>query len=264
MYPYIDFFGKPISTYGVCMVIAVALVTILTWLTARQKNAFDMDSLLIVVAVGLGFLLFGAYLLYIVVTYSAKDVLAHIADGDLSFLIPRGLVFYGGLLGGIVGVPVGAKIAKVRLRDLFEHFVPFIPLGHAVGRVGCHLAGCCYGMEYDGALAVYYKNSPAFDPSVGHFPVQLLEAVINIFIFFVLFYTAKRIRVKSGVLFLYLALYSVSRFALEFFRGDAYRGIFSNLSTSQWISILLFTASIIYFFLQKHKLLPLSGKTADN
>ena len=130
-------------------------------------------------------------------------------------------------------------------------FAFVIPYVHAFGRIGCFCAGCCYGIEYTGPLSV-----------AGHFPVQLLEALLLFaFAFVILGLVCKRSRNEFGMtgisLFLYYILYySILRFFLEFLRGDEARGRVSfetgiSLSISQIISLILFTAGIILIVLIK-------------
>lgn len=96
---------------------------------------------------------------------------------------------------------------------------------------------------------------------VERFPVQLLEAALNLGLFFLLYYLLNKGKLKGGLFALYLGLYSVIRFLDEFLRGDAYRGFFLGLSTSQVISIILFLFSAFYFiFIYRRKRIPENKK----
>ena len=144
MYPMIEFFGRKIPTYGLCLIFAFTIVILLGYFRARKKyKPIAIEDMITIGAIVLGFALTGGYLLYIFVTY---PVIQLILSGDFSFIFNGGIVFYGGLLGGIIGAFVGLKIFKIAPENLEVSVVPFIPLGHALGRVGCALAGCCYGM----------------------------------------------------------------------------------------------------------------------
>ena len=152
-----------------------------------------------------------------------------------SGLISGGFVFYGGLIGGIAGYFPGVKIARCGLKTFLNTFAFAIPYVHAFGRIGCFCAGCCYGIEYHGPLS-----------AAGHFPVQLLEALLLFaFAFMMMFIIIKKKQeTKEGLLFLcYLLYYSIVRFFLEFLRGDEVRGRLGagtfSLSTSQFISLLI-------------------------
>lgn len=243
MYPYIVIFGKVFGTYGIMLVVAVAVAVILAKRKAKALN-FDFNDITIIGGgVALGGV-FGATTLYMFVTFPLPVLIEKILSGDFSGL--GGFVFYGGLIGGILGAIITVKILKVDVATVEKIVVPYLPLAHAIGRVGCLLAGCCHGMEYEGPLAVYYPNSVAgVPPTQGYFPTQILEGILNIGIMFALLYIAKKVKHSYDLLFSYLFLYAIVRFIVEFFRGDKIRGIFNSLSSSQWISIGLFVIAII-------------------
>lgn len=252
MYPYISVFGRNIGTYGLCMVLGFALAFVLALRKGRPSGLL-IEDLLIIGAIALGFSLFGGSLLYVVVTYSCEQIIAFIAAGDFRFL-SSGIVFYGGLLGGIAGALIGIRVAKCKLETVIRSVVPYIPLGHAIGRVGCVMAGCCHGFPYDGPFALYYPHSVSgLSPEQGYFPVQLLEALINVVICIVLVSVEKKLKRAKDLIFAYLGMYAVSRFCLEMLRGDAIRGVWYALSTSQIISIVLVCISIIGVCWKKQK-----------
>ena len=247
MYPFINILGKSIPTYGLCMLIGLFVVAIFGSLRARKKN-IPVENVIVVLATSLAFILLGGGLLYIFVTYSFGDIVEFVSKGDFSFLTSGGIVFYGGLFGAVVGALLGAEISKTSKSDICETMVPFVPFAHAVGRVGCFLAGCCNGMEYEGFGAVYYKNSIfGLSPHQGYFPVQLAEAALNCIIGTVLVVFSKKAKRKADIVFLYLLLYGFARFGLEYLRGDEIRGIYFGISTSQWISICLVICAVGYF-----------------
>lgn len=252
MYPFIYVFGRAIGTYGICMVLALVLAFLLAWRDSK-KHGLCVEDLLIIAAMTFGFAILGANLLYIFVTYSWDQLIAMIKAGDLSF-IGSGLVFYGGLITGVLGAILGIRIARCRFSAVEHCVVPYLPLAHAIGRVGCLLGGCCYGFEYDGCLAVHYPNSIAgLPPEQGYFPTQLLEAVLNIGVCFALLAFRSPKRKPGQLLAAYAGFYGIVRFIVEYFRGDAIRGSLLMFSTSQWISIGLMAASVLFFMAGKLK-----------
>ncbi|MBQ4556941.1 MAG: prolipoprotein diacylglyceryl transferase [Clostridia bacterium] len=253
MYPFLSLFGLSIPMYGLCMFFAILIAIIYSSLKARKKG-ICFEDVLIVAAFALGSAILCGNLLYIAVTFSFSQIISFIKSGDFSFITSGGIVFYGGLIGGIGGAFIGAKVAGTKLAEFDDIVVPCLPLCHAIGRVGCLLAGCCYGMEYYGPFSIYYKNSVfGLASNIGHFPVQPLEALLDIAIALFLFHYAKRKRPPFFILCKYISLYAIMRFCTEFFRGDSVRGIFGALSTSQWISIGLLATSITIRLLIKHK-----------
>lgn len=250
MYPYIFIGGRPIGTYGLCMLLGFFLVAFLSYQKGKQHSLL-LEDLLFVGAVAIGCSLVCGGGMYIFVTYPITQIIEFIRQGDFRFL-SSGIIFYGGLIGGILGALLGIRIMKCPL-SLIEHSViPFIPLGHAIGRIGCVMAGCCHGFVYDGPFALYYSNSVSgLPPHQGYFPVQPLESIINIGICLLLLKLDKRCKKPFQLLFSYLSIYAICRFSLEFFRGDMIRGTWAGLSTSQWVSIGLLIASATFFAISK-------------
>ena len=244
MYPFIYFCDRPIGTYGICMLLGVFLAGFFA-LRKGKKHGLIIEDVLIIGAFALGIGLFCGGLMYVFVTYSISQILSFIRQGDFRFLT-SGIVFYGGLIGGLIGGILGIRVAKCKFSVIERTVVPFIPFGHAIGRVGCVMSGCCHGFEYEGPFALYYPNSVSgLSPHQGYFPVQPLESLINVGICIMLLLYEKRMKRKGQLLFLYLGLYSIARFFLEMLRGDAIRGVWNGLSTSQYISIVLLCGSII-------------------
>lgn len=118
------------------------------------------------------------------------------------------------------------------------------------GRIGCFCSGCCYGMEYNGFGHIVFSNTPYAPIGVSLFPSQLVEAFLNLIIFMVLAFLYKKYSNSYKIVSLYLILYSIVRFILEFFRGDAIRGFLFGISTSQWISIVLFIIGIVVWVIE--------------
>lgn len=252
MFPYFSLFGKTFGTYGLLMVVGFALGSFLAYRRGK-KFSLAVENLLIIVALALLGAIFLGGLLYVFVTYPLEMIWDFISRGDFSFL-SSGIVFYGGLIGGIIGAWAGSKLAGVRFSQTVYVFIPFVPLGHAVGRIGCVMAGCCHGFEYDGPFALYYPSSvTGLDPNKGYFPSQLVEAAINIGICLFLLWLSKKGMRSKGLLLSYICLYAVQRFALEFLRGDSIRGLYFGLSTSQWISLALLVFAGVYFLFSRNR-----------
>lgn len=247
LYPFLfEIFSRKIASYGVCIMVAFLLLFVLAIRRAKRQNV-AMEDVLIVgfTAIGVGYV--AAKLTYIAVTFSLSDIRSLLAAGDFSFLLGDGTVFYGGLIGGIFGAFLGARFAKLPLASLEAPIVPLLPLGHAIGRIGCALGGCCYGMEYYGFGAIYYPDTVfPFPAHVGYFPVQFLEAFLNLCIMVCLLCFSRKERKKWSLLLCYLILYAIVRFATEFLRGDLIRGQLLTLSTSQWISVAIFFTCILF------------------
>ena len=147
-------------------------------------------------------------------------------------LIPQsGFVFYGGLFGVIFTLMFLTRNDADMRKKVFEISVPAMPLFHAFGRIGCFLAGCCYGKKLSTPIVI---GTIEF----ARIPVQIIESMAEFILFIVLFILSKKNR-DIDLLRIYLVIYAVIRFADEFLRGDKIRGIYGGVSTAQWISLII-------------------------
>jgi phosphatidylglycerol---prolipoprotein diacylglyceryl transferase len=167
-----------------------------------------------------------------------------------------GGVYYGGFILAVVVAVAYTRAKHLPVWKVCDVFSPGIALGQSIGRLGCFAAGCCYGKPTHSFLGVTFTN-PYSNQTVGvplmiplH-PTQLYEAGANFVIFSILWLKLRSKSFDGQVFVLYLTLYSVVRFTIEFFRGDADRGfLFSGLlSTSQFISVILLISAATLFFI---------------
>lgn len=249
MLPTINIFGFEVASYGLIIFIGIIIGGVIAIQYFSKFNELKKDDVLFAIlyaVIGVGI---GAKLLYILTNIPFLIENYHNLDlwDTLMQMFKGGFVFYGGLLGGILGVYIYAKQFKIPFKSLLLTLLPIVPLIHAIGRIGCLCAGCCYGMEYDGFGAIVFHNSVLAPNNVSLFPMQIVEAICNLIIFIILLCTYKKFLGTYKTLGLYLILYSIVRFILEFFRGDLIRGIYFSLSTSQWISIILLIFGIAIF-----------------
>ncbi|MDD4955231.1 MAG: prolipoprotein diacylglyceryl transferase [Candidatus Omnitrophica bacterium] len=158
-----------------------------------------------------------------------------------------GFVFYGGVVFGVISLFFLAKLHKIRFLKLADIIVLGVPLAHAFGRLGCFSYGCCYGLPTDSFIGVLFpKESPAGELGVCVIPTQLFEAFFLILLFIALLFIRKHKKFDGQILSLYLILYSIIRFGIEFFRGDP-RGNVFFLSLSQFISLILLIFGIFLY-----------------
>lgn len=163
--------------------------------------------------------------------------------------LSSGFVVYGGLIGGIVTAYFYCKIKKVDFWSVFDLATPAVALAQCLGRVGCFLAGCCYGNPTESALGVVFHRSLYAPNNIKLFPVQLMASGLNLLNFAVLYFLWRKGRMKKGMVgSLYIINYSVGRFFLEYFRGDLERGNIGTLSTSQFISIFTLGIGLLLLF----------------
>ncbi len=170
-------------------------------------------------------------------------------SNPLSVILSRsGFVFYGGIISGILTVFVLAKKYKInRLRSL-DIGALSIPLGHALGRIGCFCYGCCYGKPTDSSWGIlFHPESPAGLFGEKVVPTQLISALFLFLLFFLLMILNKYKKSDGQILLSYGICYGIFRFIIEFYRGDL-RGEVFSLSTSQLAALIVIIISIFFFF----------------
>lgn len=240
-----------IPYYGLMITVGVTLAVIMGLWLVKRANLNVFDFILIVTYAG-GSGMVGAKLFYWIVSFREIDWFLFFHDLNyFNVLMSSGFVFYGGLICGIAILPLIAKLHRISVWRYVRICIPCIPFVHAFGRIGCHLAGCCYGIEYGGLFSIQYHHSSIAPNGVDLFPVQMTEAMMEFLICCILL-----IMVLKGshcATELYLCLYSVGRFVLEFFRGDVERGFLGILATSQWISIAVLIATVCVFIVRKSR-----------
>lgn len=253
MYPFFNFFGISVPAYGVMILLGCTAAFLAAFLRGRRVGIGGNDLFIIAAcALGAGFLC--GTLMFIFITYSWDEILYFVKNGMLNQLMSGGIVFYGGLIGGVAGGILGCKLAHVRVENALYAILPTVPLGQAFGRIGCFLAGCCYGRETDLPIGAIY-TAPIGGAPVGTplLPVQLMEAALCLLLFALLILYDKKTFGKKPLMSapcLYAAGYGAIRFALEYLRGDSIRGFLFGLSTSQWISaaaVVLGAAGLFFF-----------------
>ncbi len=166
-----------------------------------------------------------------------------------------GLVFYGGFIFAAIFVVIYTRLKKTSLWKIADILAPGLAIGHAIGRIGCLMAGCCYGRECDLPWAVVFKNPQSLAPLGIHLhPTQIYEVLGNLAIFCILLLVRQKKQIDGQVFWIYVLLYGAMRFLVEMFRGDD-RGssVFGIVSVSQFIGILMICASVFMHFYMKRK-----------
>jgi len=164
-----------------------------------------------------------------------------------------GFVFYGGVIAGILTVFALTRKYKINFLKFADIMALGIPLGHALGRMGCFFYGCCYGKPTTSKLGILFPpESAAGLLGVKVIPTQLISAVFLLLIFYILLFVKKRKKFSGQILLSYVFLYGIFRFIIEFYRGDP-RGEVFSLSTSGFISLLSVMLSMSFYFLLKRR-----------
>lgn len=208
------------------------LVGAAVFLWAARRRRLSTEGIWTVAAVGFLCAIFGAKLAQLIAE-GWPTQLSLVAGLD-----PRagGRALLGGVIGGWLGVE-GAKWKLGIRRSTGDLFALALPAGEAVGRIGCYLNGCCYGVDYDGPGAIWQHGA-------WRFPAQLCSSFVALTLFVVLLWAYLRVRLPEGRLFtLYLLGFGITRFGLEFVRWR--ESLVFGLSPMQWFCLDLVVYAVI-------------------
>ena len=187
--------------------------------------------------------------------FSIFGNLQYVFSGQLSLLdlLSSGFVFYGGFVGGAFGILLYSRIYKIPLIEFFDRLVVGVPIGHAIGRMGCLCSGCCYGKPTDSVIGIVFTHPLDMSTPTGIklVPTQIIEALALLVIFAILIATSYTVRKKGVVTFVYAMVYAAVRFVIEFFRGDVRRVFNNTLTGSQIFSIIVLTLATVAIIFYK-------------
>jgi phosphatidylglycerol---prolipoprotein diacylglyceryl transferase len=170
---------------------------------------------------------------------------------DIIKIWEGGLVFYGGLLFAIPAVIWFTRKNKFSLWKITDIWAPSIAIGHAIGRLGCFSAGCCYGRPAEGIpWSVTFTNPDSLAVTgMPLHPAQIYEASAEFLNFLFLIFMRKYRSFDGQLFWIYILNYSIIRSVVETFRGDQVRGfLFSGFSYSQAISVAMFATAVFFLF----------------
>lgn len=260
MFPTFEIFGITIGMYGVMTVIGAALCVLVGIVLIKKYDIMWEDFALVMITAGVGLFIF-AHIVY-GITNIDRLVILFREFGKLSFtdffvLLGEcigGMVFYGGFIGGAIGILFYCKVFNKKLdkNNLLDIYAVLTPLFHVFGRIGCFLGGCCYGIESEFGFTVHNNTLNPSINGVNRLPVPLFESACNLLIFLFILYLYNKDKMRNKLIYVYMLIYPVVRFIIEFFRGDEYRGFLFGLSTSQWISIILFVFAVIMLIVKRN------------
>lgn len=234
-----------IHTYG--FMIASAFLLGL-WLALRQaaKEGLPKEKITDIGFYALFSGIVGARIFFIATNWP------HFSDHpvDMIKIWEGGLVFYGGVIFALPAVLWYAKRQRLSLWQTIDVWAPSIAVGHALGRLGCFSAGCCYGKPTDLPWAVTFSNPESLAIlSVPLHPTQLYEAGAELLNFAILLFIRRKKTFHGQVFWMYVLNYSIIRALVELFRGDIERGfVMPGISTSQGISIVMFITAVAFLF----------------
>ena len=245
--------GITISSYNLFFMIGIYIGIIIFYLEVKRKK-WDIENLM--------FSMSGCFLgsmigasLFNTILFGQNNTLQKITELDIS-----GMSVLGGVLGGFIGVEIFKKIVGHK-ESTGDAFAIAIPIGHAIGRIGCFLSGCCFGKVSNLPWAVSYpENSIPFlvhkhanflsdnaSSSLAIHPIPIYEIIFNIILFIILIKLRDYFKVNGAVFRFYIFAYCLFRFFEEFLRADTGDSIFLGLKLIQ-INLLISILLIAYWF----------------
>lgn len=245
MYP--NLFGLEGFSMTFMIILGVALAVTLLFVFLKFKKVPNKVFLDLTVVISATLV---AGILFAILFENTYEAIKHAINSEPQHWT-WGMTFYGGLIGGVITFILVYRFYYLRNNEpIMKHILVIVPacicLGHGVGRIGCFLSGCCYGIEDHSWMAVQF---PHLDHPV--LPTQLIEMIFLFLLAAVLAFLAfKEITYQNMAI--YMLFYGIFRFIIEFFRGDE-RGQLVGLSPSQYVSIMLILGSIVVFYLFKTK-----------
>ena len=234
-------------SYGLFVALGIALAITLSSKEAARRGMVPSDILDIFMAIIVGGLL-GGRLLFVAINWK------YYAGGpflDILNLTEGGLAFQGAFVGAILSAAVIIRMKKMSFWRVGDLIIPYLALAQALGRIGCFFNGCCYGKEAVCGLGVTFPGE-----EVVRMPVQLYSSLGLLLIFLILLRLGEKRRFDGYVFCMYLIIYSVFRFLMDFLRGDDLAAVFA-ITLSQTISLgTLACGILLYFILGKGKKTP--------
>lgn len=232
----------PVTIHGYGVMIAIGIL-MAVWYSEKQAKKYGLQAEkidgLAITAVIIGYVF--SKLTYVLTVWD------EFLENPGAVLGSSGWVVYGGIIGGIFGAWLYCHLNHMKFMDYFNLVIPSVAMAQGFGRIGCFFAGCCYGKPTNGAWGITFPEGSLCPYRVPVIPTQLLSSAGDFILFYLLYraYKSEKYRDRTGAL--YLILYSVGRFFMEFLRGDIERGSIGVLSTSQFIGIFVAAAGVILY-----------------
>ncbi|MFW5795115.1 MAG: prolipoprotein diacylglyceryl transferase [Bacillota bacterium] len=258
MYPFLlpEIFDYTIPMHDLMMIIGVFFMLIYIANRFEKKDGYTKNQTNKLLG-----LIVASLLIALVSSFIIDGIFHTIKNGELTF---GSITFLGGLIGGIFAFLLLLKYFYKEdnkdVKKMLNTLIIGVVLAHAIGRIGCFLAGCCYGIPTESFLGVTFPYGHAHEafPNTDIFPTQLFESAF----LFILFIALNKIRAfKTIELEVYLIGYGTWRILIEFIRGDDRGSLFGFITTeynvfptpSQYLSLIMIVLGIFLLYKNKNK-----------
>jgi phosphatidylglycerol---prolipoprotein diacylglyceryl transferase len=230
----------PVSLGWYGLMVALAVVSVVGWVAwqNRKSRVLSQDSVFNVAVIGILSGIVFSKLLHVI------DQLDYYTHNPGKILSGEGLTIWGAVLGAAIGIWIYSKISRQFRFSVFGDLIaPGIILAQAIGRVGCTLNGCCYGIESHSPLAVIYTNIHTYGPpGIPVLPTQVFEIFYDLVVFGILLALKDRLKPQGSLFIIYLALYSVWRFGIDFIRVGT--PFLFGLHQAQFIALVILAVTV--------------------
>ena len=237
--------GLTVHSYGLMIALGI-LAALAVGVFRARRIGLNSETVLDITLLGAlsGFV--GAKVLYVIVE------LPSIMQNPWEILSGNGFVVYGGIISGVAAAILYCRKKKVDFKRYLDLLIPSVALAQGFGRIGCFLAGCCYGCPTTDWWGVIFPIGGIAPAGIPLIPTQLISAVGDFLLAAILILYSKYAKHRGDVGAAYLVLYGIGRFLVEFLRNDE-RGSVSLLSTSQFISLFMLAGGVALFWFNCHR-----------
>ena len=226
-----------IRWYGIMIALGVLAAILWTIREVRREGKLSSDTVITVALIGVPAGVIFSRLLHVIDMWDYySQNLGQIIGGE-------GLSIYGGIIGGALAIWIYSRFSKLQYGYLADIVAPALILAQAVGRVGCTINGCCYGIATSLPWGIVYTHPDSYGlPGVATHPVTVYEIIYNLIVFGVLLKLRGRLKPDGSVFLVYLALYAVWRLGSDFLREGT--PFLFGLHQAQVIAIIVLAVTI--------------------
>jgi len=240
--------------------VALAVLTVVLWTLWQVKKGANIsyDTALTAALVGIPSGIVFAKLLHV------TDLWHYYLQNPGQIISGAGLTIYGAVLGAALGIWICSRVSKFQFSYFADAIAPGIILSQVVGRIGCTLNGCCYGLPTSLPWGVIYTHPNSLAPlGIAVHPTQIYEIIYNLIVFGILFTLRGRLKPDGSLFLVYLSLYSLWRLGVSFLREGT--PFLFGLHQAQVIAIIILAIAIPILALKTRwvKEEKSEGKTQD-
>jgi phosphatidylglycerol:prolipoprotein diacylglycerol transferase len=229
----------PISVrwYGILVALAVLTVVLWTLWQARRGASISYDTVFTAALVGIPSGIIISKLLHVI------DLWGYYIQNPGQIISGAGLTAWGAVLGAALGIWMYSRVSKFQFGYFTDVVAPGIILAQAVGRIGCTINGCCYGLPTSLPWGVVYTHPNSVAPlGIAVHPTQVYEIIFNLLVFGVLLTLRQRLKPEGSLFLIYLSLYSLWRLGIDFLREGT--PFLFGLHQAQVIAIIILAIAI--------------------